>query len=135
MRRAYSVASVAFAVGAAPRWVDNLLARHDVPGVARRGRGVELAISADGLLAIAVARALVAELGMAVAPAAALAAKLVASPGGSAPAGARLAVHLDRPALERDLAARLVEAADAIAPRRRGRPPRRGSRTTADDRR
>lgn len=124
MARSYSVAAVAFAIAAEPKWVDNLIARHDVPGVDRRGRGVELGVSPLGVLTIAATRRLVVDLGVPVAVALPLAGRLVADPAGTTRVGGALAVRLDRHALERDLAARLVEAAEAIAPRRRGRPPR-----------
>jgi hypothetical protein len=124
MARSYSVAAVAFAVAAEPKWVDNLIARHDVPGVARRGRGVELGVSALGLLTIAATRRLVTDLGVPAAVALPLARRLVADPEGTTAVGGALAVRLDRRTLERELAARLVEAAETIAPRRRGRPPR-----------
>lgn len=128
MSRSYSLATVAFAIGAEPKWVDNLLARHEVPGVARGGRGVELAVSAHGLLVVAAVRRLVAELGAPIAVALPLAVRLVARPEGLAELEGGLAVRLDRRALERELAARLVDAAEALAPRRRGRPPRRRPR-------
>src|SRR5688572_10468581 len=124
MARSYSVAAVAFAIAAEQKWVDNLIARHDVQGVARRGRGVELRVSGLGLLTIAATRRLVTDLGVPVAVALPLAGRLVADPEGSTRVGGALALRLDRHALERDLAVRLVEAAEAIAPRRRGRPPR-----------
>ena len=128
MSRSYSLASVAFAVDADPKWVDNVLARHDVPGVARRGRGVELAVSAHGLLTIAVLRRLVVDLGVPVARALPIAGRIAAAPDAAARIGRDLDLRLDRAALERELAGRLVEAAEAIAPRRRGRPPRRRAR-------
>ena len=124
MARSYSVATVAFAVAAEAKWVDNLVARHGVPGVARRGRGVELSVSGLGLIVIAATRRLVVDLGVPVAVALPLAERLVADPDGAVPVGGVLAVRLDRRILERDLAGQLVEAAEAIAPRRRGRPPR-----------
>jgi hypothetical protein len=124
MVRSYSVAAVAFAIAAEPKWVDNLVARHDVPGVDKRGRGVELRVSAPAVLVIAAARRLVVDLGVPVAVALPLASRLVADPQGTTRIGASLDVRLDRRSLERDIAARLVEAAEAIAPRRRGRPPR-----------
>jgi hypothetical protein len=124
MARSYSIAAVAFAIAAEPKWVDNLIARHDVPGVDKRGRGLELRVSAPALLLIAATRRLVLDLGIPVAVALPLASRLVADPDGAARIGTALDVRLDRRSLERDVAARLVEAAEAIAPRRRGRPPR-----------
>lgn len=128
MSRSYSLATVAFAVGAETKWVDNLVARHEVPGIARGGRGVELAVSGTGLLVVAVVRRLVVDVGLSVGVALPLAVRLVASPEGMAQAGGPFTLRLDRRAIERELAARLVEAAEAIAPRRRGRPPRRRPR-------
>ena len=128
MSRSYSVATVAFAVGAETKWVDNLLARHDVPGVVRGGRGVELAVSGSGLLVVAALHRLVVALGAPIAVALPLAARLAAGPHGEVAVDGVLALRLDRRALEGELAARLVDAADAIAPRRRGRPPRRRAR-------
>ncbi len=128
MSRSYSLATVVFAVDAEPKWVDNLVARHDVPGVSRGGRGVELAVSGSGLMVVAVVRRLVVDVGLSVAAALPLAVALVASPEGTAHPGGPFTLRLDRRAIERELAARLVEAAEAIAPRRRGRPPRRRPR-------
>ena len=128
MSRSYSLAVAAFAIDAETKWLDNLVARHDIPGVARSGRGVELAISGSGLLVVAVVRRLVADIGLSAALALPLARKLVTSPEGAAHAGGPFTIRLDRRAVERELEARLVEAADAIAPRRRGRPPRRRPR-------
>ena len=62
--RSYDAKLVAHAIGAKPKWVDNLLSHHELPGVERSRQGVQRRISADGLLAIEMVRLLITDVGM-----------------------------------------------------------------------
>ncbi|MDB4887765.1 MAG: hypothetical protein JWN79_3203 [Gemmatimonadetes bacterium] len=124
--RTYDVAVASLAVGAPPKWTDNVLSHHAVPGVVMHERGVTRKIPHAALLHLAVARTLHADLGLGVREALALAGELLRDDSATVHAGGHLRVTLDRPALERDLALRLRDALESAPTPRRGRPPRRG---------
>jgi hypothetical protein len=142
MRRTYTPALVALALEVHPKWLDNVLSHHAVPGVAGGRQGRTRAIAPSAVLTLAVALLLMRDLGAPIARALQAAASLVAgrregdasqreAPSATASGvtemalGPELRLRLDLAAVERRLARRLVEASEGWGPRRRGRPPGR----------
>ena len=67
MPRSYSVRTTALALGVPAKWIDNLLSRHGIPGVAGGRQGIERTISDEGLLRVEVVRIASLELGLSIA--------------------------------------------------------------------
>ena len=127
MTRGYTVKAVALAIGVPNKWIDNLLSRHALPGVERSRQGVERRVSEGGLLAIELARMLHIELGVSMERAAELAREAMNSrtPSGmSFATSSGLSLHFPVADIERRLRERMIDALEATARRRRGRPPR-----------
>lgn len=123
--RAYTVATAALALRTDPKWIDNLLSHHEVPGVAHAQRGVRRRISPSSVRIIAIARALVDDLSLPLHRAVALAIELESHEKNAFPISEHIVLHLDRGRLLSDLAQRLDEAAEFAAVPKRGRRPRR----------
>jgi hypothetical protein len=115
-------------MGADIRWVDNLLSRHDLPGILRGRQGVQRSISDQGLLAIELTRLLSQKLGLSVGQSVAIARSVLgARLSGSvrveiAPA---LSLVVDLPVLEERLRAQVLQAMESVSRVPRGRPRRR----------
>lgn len=124
MLRAYDVAVSALALDVDRKWLDNLLAQNDVPGVERVARGVSRQLSIPALVTAAVVRDLQRELGVPVARGVEIARRAVAAHGNELHISEALSLRLDLALIERELGNRLVHAMERAAPRRRGRPPR-----------
>lgn len=126
MARVYDVAVSALALDVDPKWLDNLLSQHEVPGVARSVRGLARRIPLSALVIIAIARDLQRELGVGIARGVPAASRLAASgdTGGRATlsVGHSLALRADLARVRHDLEDRLVDAMEVVVPRRRGRP-------------
>ena len=123
MARSYSVRLAALTTGVDSKWIDNLVSRHDLPGISRLRRGVERRISDDGLLAIELVRILNLELGVSTTAAVSIAATMMAPhTGGQFRTASGLTVQLPLGELEARLRARLGEALEFVARVPRGRP-------------
>jgi hypothetical protein len=125
--RAYTSKTIALTLGVHPKWVDNLLSHHELPGIDSGRQGVGRRISDVGLLAIEVVRLLGAELSIPMARAAELATGALQSRDETlstltTPAG--IAVVLPIAELELRLRRQIVDAVETVAEPRRGRPPR-----------
>ena len=129
--RAYNAKTVAFAVGATPKWLDNLLSRHRLPGVTQSRQGVERQISDEGLLAIELTRLLVWEFGIPLPQSAAIVRTVlrtrpdVRDDHGArfeAPSGVALLFPLHR--IQERLRIQLLTAIEAVPNVARGRPRR-----------
>lgn len=128
MARGYDARSVALAIDAPAKWVDNLLSHNAFPGVTGGRQGVQRHISYDGLLAIVVTRLLHVHLGVPTRRAAELAVQAVQRRGDlrmnvQTTGGVTIALPLGE--IEARLRERLLEAAESVPRIRRGRPPRR----------
>ena len=128
----YSVRTVAIALDAPVKWVDNALSHHDVPGVMRTARGVERQLDETGLLVISLTRYLAVDLGVPLALGTRMAAQIVRdasehtpSHRHSLPSG--LTLEIPVATIVRRTRERLVDAAEAVAHIRRGRPASRAS--------
>lgn len=120
MRR-YNVATAALALDVEPKWVDNALARLDLPGLFPRARGKARLLTQENVLALFLARRLSLALDVSLAKSLELAAQL-ARDGGVERDGFRLAV--DSTQAREYLANRLAASVEAVIVPRRGRPRR-----------
>ena len=119
--RAYTLAVAALALDADPKWLDNMLSHHRVPGVARKKQGIQRQIPPDSLLIIAVAQVLIERLSMPIARALELAGQMVRSQGASEIPPVTLIADLR--VIAARLQDRLADAVEGAAEMRRGRPP------------
>ncbi len=124
MPRNYSVAVVALASGAPPKWVDNLLSQHPLPGIRSARRGVAREIDEAGALAVMVTRRLHVDLEITVARAVECARDIVASTESPArvQVGDGISISIDVAALEQQLRHSIVAAMEGFIQPRRGRP-------------
>jgi hypothetical protein len=122
MAATYTIRIAALAIDASPKWLDNLLSHHSVPGVSRGRQGLERAISLDGLLAIAVIRLATSVMGVPLGRAVELARAVVAAGDGVARLDSGIEVRFPTADIERRLRERLVEAVEAAPRPTRGRP-------------
>ena len=125
MARSYSARITALITGVQPKWLDNLLSRHDLPGIARSHQGVERRISDDGVLAVELCRILNIELGVSLARAAAIVDHCMEGPVDTELRYATesgLLVSLSVQETRARLRERTMEAIDMVAITPRGRP-------------
>lgn len=127
MARAYSVAAAAFALDVAPKWLDNFLSHHDVPGVVAAERGLARRIPLSALVVVAIARDLQRELGVGLGRGLEAAVRLVGRDDDTSilPIGEAAVLRVDLAALRRSIEDRLVIAMEVLVAPRRGRPPGR----------
>ena len=127
MARAYSVAAAAFALDVAPKWLDNFLSQHAVPGVVAAERGVARRIPLSALVLVAIARDLQRELGVGLGRGLEAAIRLAATDDDTCllPIGEAAVLRVDVAALRRAIEDRLVIAMEILVAPRRGRPPAR----------
>jgi hypothetical protein len=129
LARSYNVRTVAFAIGASAKWLDNLLSRYALPGVIQSRQGVERLIDNDGILAIEIVRMLVADLGMPLSQSVFVARTALEDRRGDdarfvAPGGVAIHIPLDR--IRERLRIQILAAMEAVPNVSRGRP--RGDR-------
>ena len=125
MPHTYSVRLVALTLECDPKWVDNLLSHHSLPGVDQSGQGVERRVSDEGLVLIEATRILSTELGLPLAKAVAVvseAARQRGDPQAAVVMNSGVSLSLPLAALEARIRIRLVDAIDAVGRIRRGRP-------------
>jgi len=127
MARAYSVAAAAFALDVPPKWLDNFLSQHAVPGVVAAERGVARRIPLSALVLLAIARDLQRELGVGLGRGLEAAVRLVGTGDDASvlPIGEAAVLRVDVAALRRAIEDRLVIAMEILVAPRRGRPPAR----------
>ena len=127
MARAYSVAAAAFALDVAPKWLDNFLSQHAVPGVVAAERGVARRIPLSALVLVAIARDLQRELGVGLGRGLEAAVRLAETDDDTSrlPIGEAAVLLVDVATLRRAIEDRLVIAMEILVAPRRGRPPAR----------
>ena len=133
----YNTATVAAAIDASPKWLDNLLSHNKIGGVSGGKQGVQRRLSADAVRIVALTKELIEHAALSAPAAVGIAATLVAaaSPGGrTAPTNrVRLSpsvwLELDVSALEREISAGLAHAIEVTPHPLRGRPRRARSRS------
>ena len=126
MSRAYSVRATALTLGVTPKWVDNVLSHHAVPGVVSARQGVERTVSEVGIRTLELVRVMVQELRVSIPAAVKIASELTASSDATfrTPSGLELRVAVD--ALDRRIRDRLMDAVEATPRVKRGRPRKLG---------
>jgi hypothetical protein len=125
MARSYHVDIATFAADADRKWIDNLLSHFDIPGVDGGRQGVARRLSLLGICRVAMIRRLTRELGVSAAVAVSLTGQLFETDTTHLELGPHLQLRFDRRAFERDVETAALEAAESLAPARRGRPPAR----------
>jgi hypothetical protein len=129
MGRSYSARVTAVIAGVHPKWLDNLLSRHELPGIVRGKQGLARRISDDGILAVEVCRILNLELGVSLSRSAEIASLCLRSDREAElhySTGSGLVLSLSIPATRARLRDRTRDAIETAADVPRGRPP--GSR-------
>ena len=121
----YDLATVAFAVDAPRKWVDNTCSHFAIAGVQSTQRGVSRQFSFEGVLAVQLVRNLCIELGLPVRDAVRLAAALLADRDAAASLARGVVISLDLETLTHHVQQRLLEAVESVPRIRRGRPPSR----------
>lgn len=120
--RHYDVVIASLAIGAPPKWTDNLLSHHDIGDVITKKRGVARRIPHRALLRLALIRELQRDVGLGAREAVALSDVLLQAGAAEVRVGQSLAIRLDLGALERTVTARLQLALESAPAPRRGRP-------------
>ena len=118
---------VALSLGVSIKWIDNLLAHTDVPGVMRTRQGVQRRINDDGLLAIELVRRLSDDLGVPLARAAELIRSAFENRSPDLPLTTASGITLLFPIADiaHELQRRVADALESAPQIRRGRPPSR----------
>lgn len=122
MSRSYHLDVARHVAGADRRWVDNLLARFQLPGVESIGQGTTRRISNLGIYHVALVSQLVESLDIPLEAASGLAIKLLAARDDSVSVFGGLELRFDRTAFLDAIDARISEAVESVVPPRRGRP-------------
>ncbi len=133
----YNTATVAAAIGASPKWLDNLLSHNKIDGVIGGRQGVQRRLSADAVRIVALTKELIEHAALSAPAAVRIAATIVC---GTSPAGCtaptkrvRLSpsawLERDVSALERDTSAGLAHAIEVTPHPLRGRPRRTRDRS------
>jgi hypothetical protein len=125
MARSYHVDVVRHAANADAKWIDNLLSHFELPGVDGGRQGVARRLSLRGIYHVALVRRLTRDLGVSMTAGVSLAGQLLETDAVHVEVGPNLSLHLDRRAFERDIERATHDAAESLAPARRGRPPAR----------
>ena len=125
MARSYHVDIARHVADSDAKWLDNLLSRFEIPGVAGGRQGQARRLSSDGVVRVALIRRLVLDLGLATADAVIVAGQLLGSAEGTVERSPGLELRLDRPRLEREIERAISDAVETVVPARRGRPPGR----------
>jgi hypothetical protein len=127
MPRTYNARITALITGVQAKWLDNLLSRHNLPGVARDRQGIERRISDEGILAVELCRILNLELGVSLAQAAQIATLCLRTAteemSYTTPSGMTLSLPVG--ATRARLRERTMEAVEMVGATPRGRPPGR----------
>lgn len=120
--RGYDARAAALALKVSPKWMDNLLSHHAIPGVVQSRQGVRRLLPPDSLRVIAIALELMQALRLPL-PAALDLAGRVTLAGGQVPLSRWGVLTLDLAALDRSLERELALAVEATPTPPRGRPP------------
>ena len=127
--RSYHIEIARHAADANTKWVDNLLARFEVPGVHSDGQGSSRRISNVGVYHIALISQLAAALSLPLDAAVRLAIQLLGADPDAFVAFRGLELHFDRAAFVASVDERIAEAVESVVPARRGRPVKRTAAT------
>jgi len=128
----YNTATVAAAIGASPKWLDNLLSHNKVDGVSGGRQGVQRRLSVDAVRIVALAKELIEHAALSAPAAVGIAGMLIgnaASEHSTTPLqrtqlSPAIWIELDVTALDREISAGLSHAVEVTPHRLRGRPRR-----------
>ena len=120
--RAYTVATVAVALGVGAKWVDNVLSHHTLPGVTQSRQGVARRLTVEAVGVLEIALRLTRAFGIPVRRALDLAAGLVMDTPRIPKEFDGLEIRVNVSAIHSELAVRLSEAVEFVPTPRRGRP-------------
>lgn len=124
--RAYTITAAAFALKVPPKWLDNVITHHEVPGVFRKRQGVSRRLTPQAILTLDLALRLSRSLGSPLPVAIRIAQAMVASrnePAHLLDHGISLQADIER--IEKRLSELLGHAVEFAPIPRRGRPPSR----------
>lgn len=121
---AYTVAATAVTLGMPPKWVDNILSHHHVPGVSQRKQGVARRLGPQAILTLDVALRISRSAGLPASKALDLAVRMLRQPhdSQSLDLGEGISISVDLAAVREDLLHRLAHAVEIAPSPRRGRP-------------
>ena len=120
--RAYTVATAAVTLQVSPKWLDNLLSHHTVPGVARSRQGVSRRLTEQAILTVEVANRISRNLSIPAARSLELAQHLTRG-SSTFQAGEGITLSLDLRSIQATVAERLAYAVEIAPIPQRGRPP------------
>ena len=118
----YHVRIATIAASTDEKWIDNLLSKHEVPGVERARQGVERRISHQGLRHIVLIRRLTKSAGVPTSRAVALASRVLATDNGCIALADAIELRVDRVTLSREIDLLLADAVETVVRPKRGRP-------------
>ena len=124
--RAYTVAAAAVTLGVSPKWVDNALSHHPIPGVSRKSQGVARRLSPSAVTTLEIALRLGRLISVPLARGLDLAQQAVENGDRAArlELSTAISIVVDVPAITSETAVRLAEAVEIAPVPRRGRPRR-----------
>ncbi len=120
--RAYTVATVAVALGVGAKWIDNVLSHHSIPGVSQSRQGVARRLTAEAVSVLEIALRLTRAFEIPVRRALELAIDLAMRHPERLRVVEGFEIRMDIAAVRSDLSARLAEAVEFAPVPRRGRP-------------
>src|SRR5213078_2226856 len=123
MRRAYTIATAALALGTSSKWLDNTLSHYTIAGVAQKKQGVARGITIEALLTLSVTLLLAANVGSPLATALEVAERMTKNNGALEFANG-LRLELDLQDFKDRLLQKLEQAVEIAPLPRRGRPPK-----------
>jgi hypothetical protein len=120
--RAYTVATVAVALGVGTKWIDNVLSHHAIPGVTQSRQGVARRLNGEAVAVLEIVLRLTRGFGIPLRRALDLATDLTGSTEIAKPVDA-CELRVDLSAVRSEVALRLRDAVEYAPAPRRGRPP------------
>jgi hypothetical protein len=118
--RAYTVATVAVALNVSPKWIDNILTHHKVPGVSRARQGIARRLNPEAVTVLEIVLRLTRGLEMPIGRALLLATR----PTASSYSTHGVSLEIDLIAIRSHVEVRLAEAVEFAPVPVRGRPRR-----------
>ncbi len=122
--RAYTIAATSLALGVTPKWLDNTLSHHRIPGVTQTRQGISRRLNSAAILILEIAIMLCRSLGAPLSVALLVAERVSTERSKTLELESGLTLSVDIAEIEQNLSARLANAVEVAPAPRRGRPPR-----------
>jgi hypothetical protein len=119
--RGYTVATAAVTLGVRPKWVDNTLSHHRVPGVYQSRQGIARRLTAESVVVLEIALRLMRSLSIPLHAALEIS-SVIANDAASTYSAGGCSVRIDMTAVRTATERRLAEAVEFAPAPRRGRP-------------